>query len=409
MLAMGNYVSSFNLTRQQDAAEAFLHLLSSLEEEVLQYYVPLDSSLADIVSLPSRIHQPIREGLSDCAQWQKHYIGPLAGTISSILVCRSCSSVLSMDIESFHCLPLTPLQAKISDVVDGCTLVDCIKHFIAPEHVENYRCSRCWHDSALKYLSSKSQKDEEKMETISNCVKIDSCDCKNLFLPEEVMWNGFSDAVKRLRIARCPKILCIHLQRASMSSDGDLIKLQGYISFPQVLDMFPFTEVAIEMEQQTFFENTSKRGVGPQHLLPTHMQWKMQMLSQIYKISGETIGREASLKNKMENSFRDSCADYPFSKSDVVPDSIKTLISGGSSSSSRKIQYRLSSVVEHYGRPESGHYAVYRRVSFDSVGSETPGQQWLYISDDKVSRVSEEAVFTAEASLLFYERLEEHL
>lgn len=34
-----------------------------------------------------------------------------------------------------------------------CTLVDCLKQFIAAEHVENYRCSHCWHDAAIKYLS----------------------------------------------------------------------------------------------------------------------------------------------------------------------------------------------------------------------------------------------------------------
>lgn len=66
----------------------------------------------------------------------------------------------------------------------------------------------------------------------------------------------------------------------------------------------------------------------------------------------------------------------------------------------------------HYGRTGSGHYAIYRRAasaaesgnSMRSIGARD--RQWLYISDHEVSSVTEEAVFAAEASLLFYERIE---
>lgn len=33
------------------------------------------------------------------------------------------------------------------------TLEDCMKRFLAPEHVENYFCSHCWHIAAIKFLS----------------------------------------------------------------------------------------------------------------------------------------------------------------------------------------------------------------------------------------------------------------
>ncbi|KAK7247518.1 hypothetical protein RIF29_42401 [Crotalaria pallida] len=48
MLAMSHYIPNFNLTSQQDAAEAFLHLICSLREEFGGCYAPKMSSLADI-------------------------------------------------------------------------------------------------------------------------------------------------------------------------------------------------------------------------------------------------------------------------------------------------------------------------------------------------------------------------
>ncbi|XP_020095298.1 uncharacterized protein LOC109714945 isoform X7 [Ananas comosus] len=44
--------------------------------------------------------------------------------------------------------------------IDGCTLMDCLKHFTAVEHLESYHCSRCWHIAVIKHLSLKSEKDE---------------------------------------------------------------------------------------------------------------------------------------------------------------------------------------------------------------------------------------------------------
>ncbi|XP_020080195.1 ubiquitin carboxyl-terminal hydrolase 27-like [Ananas comosus] len=86
--------------------------------------------------------------------------GPFEGTIGSILTYRSCSSLLLVDFESFHCLPLSPVLDRSENIIDGCTLMDCLKHFTAVEHLESYHCSRCWHIAVIKHLSLKSEKDE---------------------------------------------------------------------------------------------------------------------------------------------------------------------------------------------------------------------------------------------------------
>lgn len=88
------------------------------------------------------------------------------------------------------------------------------------------------------------------------------------------------------------------------------------------------------------------------------------------------------------------------------------LIKSPQSRPSTNYTYRLVSVVEHYGKVGSGHYAVYRRAkgltdADDSDGlTDTADTHWFYVSDAEVSSASEEAVLAAEASLLFYERIE---
>lgn len=69
--------------------------------------------------------------------------------------------------------------------------------------------------------------------------------------------------------------------------------------------------------------------------------------------------------------------------------------------------YRLVSVVEHYGRAGSGHYAVYRNVKIDPQAEDPDSAHcWYYVSDHEVSIVTEDVVRAAEVSLLFYERIE---
>ncbi|XP_020253208.1 ubiquitin carboxyl-terminal hydrolase 27 isoform X2 [Asparagus officinalis] len=432
MLAMSSYASSFNLTRQQDAAEAFLHLLSALEEEILEFYVMHDISLADIIAFPSKIYKPNREGQNECERWKQNFLGPFDGTIGSSLTCKTCSSMVSMDFEFFRCLPLSPVLDGGMEIMAGCTVVDCLKHFTVVEHVENYRCGRCWHTAALKYLLGKEEKDEEKIKKLENCVSLDSCGCNEIFLQEEITWTQFSCASKQLSVARCPRILCIHLQRASMSVYGEFIKLQGYVSFPLFLDLFPFMRVNAGQETSEDYaqklENQMPNLLMPQ--LHLKMPQEVHMLSHMYRIVNNKLSSEFLAREMLRNSTTEALSHSPSDTASENNDSHKKaerifasdlhgpqagscsetrLNNKGSaidsSSSSKQCIYRLSSVVEHYGRPGSGHYAVYRRL--DSEGSsETASRRWFYVSDREVSAVSEEAVLAAEASLLFYEMID---
>ncbi|CAO2042260.1 unnamed protein product [Urochloa humidicola] len=387
MHALSLYVSHFNLTRQQDASEAFLHLLISLRDEFCHCYVPHRSSLADITLSHSKVYKQREGNQPECKRWKQNLFGPFDGTIGSILSCRNCSSVLSLDFQNFQCLPLSPALNTNGDITSGCSLVDCLKYFTVVEHLDNYRCDRCWHITAAKYLSLKSEADEEKVAKLNTCVDYGTCSCRGMFPQEEIPCSPSSRATKQLIISQCPKILCIHLLRASVNLDGEPIKHQGHIRFPLLLNLSPFVGDA----------SSTGQGPGPltmnvqrdgQQALYLYRQLNIQMSSNVLPTGGNSI-HVANV----------DVAGSSSSPQQPLP------------SSSRSKLYGLSAVVEHYGKCGGGHYAVYRRVE-SNPDPDDPGQplaglgkRWFYISDGHVSEVSEDDVLGAEATLLFYERL----
>ncbi|XP_008667180.1 ubiquitin carboxyl-terminal hydrolase isoform X2 [Zea mays] len=364
MHALSLYVGHFNLTRQQDASEAFLHLLISLRDEFAHCYVPHRSSLADITLSDSKVYKQREGNLPECKRWKQNLFGPFDGTVGSILSCRNCSSVLSLDFENFHCLPLSPVLNANGDITSGCSLVDCLKYFTVVEHLDNYRCDRCWHIIAAKYLSLRSEVDEEKVSKLQSCVDYGTCSCRDMFPLESLPCSSSSRATKQLIISQCPKILCIHFLRASVGLDGEPIKHQGHISFPLLLNLSPFTGGASSAGPLAM--NAQRDGQQALHL---YRQLNMQ-------------------------------ANADVSSSSSSPPQL-----------SRSKLYGLAAVVEHYGKCGGGHYAVYRRVASnpdpDDPGKPVAGlgKRWFYISDGYVSEVPEEDVLRAEATLLFYERL----
>ncbi|XP_006653397.2 ubiquitin carboxyl-terminal hydrolase 27 [Oryza brachyantha] len=400
MDALSFYVSHFNLTRQQDASEAFHHLLTSLRDEFSHCYVPYRSSLADITLFHSKVYKQREGNQPECKRWKQNLFGPFDGTIGSILSCRNCSSVLSLDFENFCCLPLSPVADINGDIINGCSLVDCLEHFTMLEHLDNYRCDRCWHNVAAKYLSCKSEVDEEKISKLRTCVNYDTCSCRHIFSPEEMPCSISSQATKQLAITHFPKILCIHLLRASVGLNGELVKRGGHIFFPLLLDLSPFAGGALTPGQgpRPSAMNMQRHG---QHALHLWRQLNLEM--PVNMLSSATDGDSSSHPPEDESINRPGHSYYVGNRdtdSRFLP----------SSSLTDKL-YGLKSVVEHYGICGGGHYAAYRSVKPNSYSNESvqslasSSKQWLYVSDDHVSHVSEDEVLAAEATLLFYERL----
>ncbi|XVE52939.1 hypothetical protein DITRI_Ditri02bG0164500 [Diplodiscus trichospermus] len=410
MRALALYIQNFDLTSQQDAAEAFLHLLSSLREEVSDIYLPRPSTLADVfASQTSRILAPQRkEDQSDQERWQQHFLGPFDGIVGSILTCQSCSSQITLDFQFFHSLPLLPVLYGGSIIMAGCTLEDCIRQFVLAEKVENYYCSHCWHIAAIKYLFSTGASEME-IEKLKRCSAQESCDCRSFRSLERLPWsNNFSNTLKQLSIARSPKILCIHLQRASVNEFGELIKLQVEIKNwggvhrgqvkPQNRKPSPRLNL-INVQSETICSYISKsmgEKVSSEILAANDFQ---------FTIPGE------SFLEKSNMSQTDRCSKASHTNMHEQHDD--KVSSNGKLPPSETKLYRLVSVVEHFGRPGAGHYTVYRSMRDKSDEedsdeySEPATTKWFCISDSQVCTVSENDVLAAEASLLFYERIME--
>ncbi|CAN8328729.1 unnamed protein product [Cochlearia groenlandica] len=263
MLALSHYVRDFNLTSQQDAAEALLHLLSSLQEEIVLCYRPSKiTTLSDIIfSRNLRMLAPI-EGFQELKRWHQHLRGPFDGILASTLMCRICSSQISLEFQFFHTLPLSPLlHSGNSNIMIGTTLENCLKKFLEAEKVENYFCQRCWHGAALKYSSAIGAA-ETDIDKVKSCGKDEQCDCKTC-LPylERMPWsNSYSHILKQLTIARFPKLMCIQLQRASLNMFGESIKISGHVAFPLVLDMSLFSPSSIGFNTEKIQEATREQG-----------------------------------------------------------------------------------------------------------------------------------------------------
>ncbi|XAR73251.1 Ubiquitinyl hydrolase 1 [Bertholletia excelsa] len=424
MLVMSHYISNFNLASQQDAEEVFFHILSSLREEFSSCYAPVHISLADVIACPNcRILSPNRRlEESEQQKWLRSFLGPFDGILGSNITCESCSFQISLDFQFFHSLHLLPLLDTGADIIPGCSLEDCLRQFFTAERLENYYCSHCWHAAAIKYLSLKDE-NEIYIAKLRQCSE------------QALPWsNSFSHTFKQLSIARSPKILCIHVQRASMNKFGELIKLEGHISFPLILNLNPFMKTG--MRTKDWEENLQALQGEQQYQSQYPSNFYLQVdttLNGIYERMGKGFPLKAAntaelagMSSKMSGNNHGEAFEGEEQSVPQIGD-FSDILSGdtlvqfdnkvGCLLACMKFQgkgelhtYCLVSVVQHFGRASSGHYTVYRSVRTkndgDPVGpSEHSLVHWFCISDAEVYSVSEEDVLAAEASVLFYEKI----
>lgn len=394
MNAMQQYIPQFQLSNQQDAAEAFLHLLSCLRDELLESYMPNYGSLANVVAPTNRILTLERiEDMKESERWRQQYLGPFNGILGSFLTCRSCSSEIMMDFGFFNTLFLSPIPNSGASLLDRLTLEDCMKRLLAPEHVENYSCSRCWHIAAMKFLSSVGGRQEE-INKLSCCSEQDSCNCRNMSALQALPWsNNFSHAFKQLSIAHCPQILCLHLLRSSLNAFGEPVKIQGHISFPMILNLSPFVKYEVGIQKKEIIKPSLSKQPYASDSRPKEADKHPDPM--LVKDDASQFLPEPC------SSLIETCSNTKF---------MHTLKATSDPLSPKNVLYRLVSVVEHFGRAGSGHYTVYRGVTTqmevgNGVRETDPPLQWFRISDSEVHNASEEDVLDAEATLLFYERI----
>ncbi|XP_075081088.1 ubiquitin carboxyl-terminal hydrolase 27 isoform X3 [Nicotiana tabacum] len=335
------------------------------------------------------------------------------------------SQQISLDFQLFHSLHLVPVLSIVGATMPGCSVEHCLKQFFVAEQLENYKCSHCWHIAAVKFVSAMDE-NEAIVEKLKLCNEEDSCDCKELPCLARLPWsNSFSRTFKQLSIGRSPKVLCLHLQRASINVFGELVKLQGHISFPLILDLAPFVKNEV---------GTKNREGNLQIGKIKHQQQSFPLFNYLnLQDNNEMLNCITQSERTFSTEVEDTAALCVSNNCGVnAPKSISTLLDTGSyketslnqlpphsgnqgeASSitlSKHHKYRLASVVQHFGRVGSGHYTVYRRATAKISEDDPAGllgsivDQWFCISDTDVHSVSEKDVLDAEATLLFYEKI----
>ncbi|CAM6085462.1 unnamed protein product [Calypogeia fissa] len=273
MLELRSYVKHFDLASQQDAAEALVHLASAIQEERDNYIQWLKPTFQTFATAPSVFDQGFstvsKEGFKHrkggdklLESWRGNLHWPLEGTLASSLTCQRCAHQYTTQIQFFNDISLSPLQDKGGNIIQGCTLENCLEKFTGPEWIDDVKCSNCSHEAAVVSIYSvfqdsmirtpRSHDREEHARGLRNTLQMTEecgcngdCDCEELVRQHGGNWTDVhANASKQLKIGRSPEVVCFQLQRVVIGEDGALKKLTGHVAFPRVLDLFPFTAAA---------------------------------------------------------------------------------------------------------------------------------------------------------------------
>lgn len=234
---------------------------------------------------------------------------PTRGMFASQIQCIKCGYKYPVHLNIFYSVPLALPQESFCGSV---RLRDLLARFVSNELVHNVSCEGCF-------------KSGEK-----------------------------STFVKNLTFAKLPKVLCLHIQRMVMLSNGLPFKRNNHVVIPEYLDMDDFV-----------YMRRSRKG---------------PLVDQFFGSMGLPGGATPAA----------SSLD-PQIKLEPTP--------APSANDQKPFRYRLSAAIVHFGDFISGHYVSYRR------GSHPNSNAWFYASDTVVKQVSSQELFSMNAYMLFYEKM----
>lgn len=175
---------------------------------------------------------------------------------------------------------------------------------------------------------------------------------------------------KRSLIGQLPQAICFHLQIAMAGFDDAFaaFKTSTFVEFPEVLDLAPYT---VNAHAASFFgtkhegaaAKVSTSGGGSRYQpAPT-------------RLSSPVVGGGGHEPPLSPDSFMERSVSPGFPKEEP---------------------YQIRAAIVHHGAGVgAGHFTCYRKFE----------HQWVSISDEKVQAVPAAVVFSAQAYMLFYERM----
>lgn len=111
--------------------------------------------------------------------------------------------------------------------------------FDAHPHVEKKVQEDCSSFEHARVVALPNSSKEKLISPLSKSIKEAKCKAKNKQHPEKLVKK---DATKKLSISKAPPILTVHLKRFAQDMRGRLSKLNGHVSFPELLDLRPFLD-----------------------------------------------------------------------------------------------------------------------------------------------------------------------
>ena len=253
----------------------------------------------------------------------------------------------------FNCLTVPLGRAWEYDVLE------CLDEYTKLEKIEGVECGKCTLLKFQKQLStifdrtkdtaSNSpihQQCKERLDAVNEALEEDDYEDKTLTQKCKISPKNRVSSIKTRQavIARPPKSLVVHVNRSLFDElTGELKKNYSQVRFPKNLNLGP---------------------------------WCLG--------SSGTSG-DASTEEWLLD------PEQPMVSSSRNPSRLHGPI------------YELRAVVTHYGRHENGHYICYKK----HPGFESEKEQWWRLSDDDVTKVSEEAVLSqGGVFMLFYDCVE---
>jgi ubiquitin carboxyl-terminal hydrolase 1 len=372
-------MSSF---QQQDAQEYYSKILDELDKEILK-------SLKDAGPVTScglsDAHDSVDKDQHGSAQAQKEHPqnstpktvssitryaelqNPLDGLLAQRVGCIRCGYTEVLSMIPFNCITVPLGRDWIYDVRD------CLSDYTKLELIEGVDCAKCSLLRTQKTLTSLVETPERKipkalrksvqsrLDAVNEALEDDDFADNTLIKKCQVSKKSWVSSTKSRQavVARPPNALVIHINRSVFDElTGAQMKNYADVRFPKDLDLGPWCLGSRSGSEEEWSED------------PT---------------------------SSMIADLDEDIASSPF-------------------------QYTLRAVVTHYGRHENGHYICYRKHQPASNNHETQSnsekdssyseresppsdQAWWRLSDEDVSKVSEEAVLSqGGVFMLFYER-----
>jgi len=320
---------------------------------------------------------------------------PLRGLLASQLQCKKCAHKCPVRYDTFDSLSLSIPAANINQL----SVARLLNHYIRPETVDEVECEGC-----------------TTRASVANCEGDINHVVKSTFL-------------KKLTIGKAPQCLCIHIQRTVWLDDGMPMKRHDHVSFPEVLNIEAYMERRRSkrpttlplmprhdiqaglvggrlIKHQNGYNTVNSRKLlsSPSPRLTAPYSTPVNLLKALNyhsrtRMSGLVLMPLSPRPGRSPNHNGPTQRDPPIQR---LAQKYSSETSGVITAGAGPV-YKLVSVIVHLGDVTSGHFVTYRRAPCTD-GQRFP-DRWLYTSDTLVKKTSLAEVLSADAYMLFYEKV----